>query len=90
MSRPELPLRAMSGPKTLPQPGFALIFTPFKNGLNCLLKVKHTILANWNMGLYYKSHVRAGEMVQWLRALTVLPKVLSSNTRHHMVAQNHP
>jgi hypothetical protein len=32
----------------------------------------------------------AGEMAQWLRALTVLPKVLSSNPSNHMVAHNHP
>jgi hypothetical protein len=32
----------------------------------------------------------AGEMVQWLRALTALLKVLSSNISNHMVAHNHP
>jgi hypothetical protein len=32
---------------------------------------------------------RAGEMAQWLRALTALPKVLSSNPSNHMVAHNH-
>ena len=31
----------------------------------------------------------AGEMAQWLRALTVLLKVLSSNPSNHMVAHNH-
>jgi hypothetical protein len=31
----------------------------------------------------------AGEMTQWLRAPTVLPKVLSSNPSNHMVAYNH-
>ena len=31
----------------------------------------------------------AGEMAQQLRALTVLPKVLSSNPSNHMVAYNH-
>ena len=31
----------------------------------------------------------AAEMVQWLRAPTVLPKVLSSNPSNHMVAYNH-
>jgi hypothetical protein len=30
-----------------------------------------------------------GEMTQWLRALTALPKVLSSNPSNHMVAHNH-
>ena len=32
----------------------------------------------------------AGEMAQQLRALTVLPEVLSSNPSNHMVARNHP
>jgi hypothetical protein len=31
----------------------------------------------------------AGEMAQLLRALTALPKVLSSNPSNHMVAHNH-
>jgi hypothetical protein len=31
----------------------------------------------------------AGEMAQWLRVLTTLPKVLSSNPSNHMVANNH-
>jgi hypothetical protein len=37
----------------------------------------------------HKSHVGTGEMAQWLRALTALPKVLSSNPSNHMVAHNH-
>jgi len=32
---------------------------------------------------------RAGEMAQWLRALTALPEVLRSNPSNHMVAHNH-
>jgi large subunit ribosomal protein L17e len=32
----------------------------------------------------------AGEMALWVRALTALPKVLSSNPSNHMVAHNHP
>jgi hypothetical protein len=35
-------------------------------------------------------HVGAEEMVQWLRALTALPEVLSSIPSNHMVAHNHP
>jgi len=31
----------------------------------------------------------AGGMAQWLRALTALPEVLSSNPRNNMVAHNH-
>jgi hypothetical protein len=30
----------------------------------------------------------AGEMAQWLRALTALPKVLSLNPSNHMVVHN--
>jgi hypothetical protein len=33
--------------------------------------------------------IRAGEMAHWLRALTVLPEVLSSIPSNHMVAHNH-
>ena len=36
-----------------------------------------------------KGGVGAGEMAQWLRALTVLPEVLSSIPSNHMVAHNH-
>jgi hypothetical protein len=32
----------------------------------------------------------AGEMAQRVRALTALPKVMSSNPSNHMVAHNHP
>jgi hypothetical protein len=39
---------------------------------------------------YLKARYRAGEMAQWLRALTALPEVLSSNPSNHMVAHNHP
>jgi hypothetical protein len=31
----------------------------------------------------------AGEMAQWLRAMTALPEVLSSVPSNHMVAHNH-
>jgi hypothetical protein len=31
----------------------------------------------------------AGEMAQWLRTLTAIPKVLSSIPSNHMVAHNH-
>jgi hypothetical protein len=33
--------------------------------------------------------LRAGEMAQWLRALTALPEVLSSIPSNSMVAHNH-
>jgi hypothetical protein len=31
----------------------------------------------------------AGEMAQWLRALTALPEAMSSNPSNHMVTHNH-
>jgi hypothetical protein len=37
----------------------------------------------------FRKYNRAGEMDQWLRAPTALPKVLSSNPSNHMVAHNH-
>jgi hypothetical protein len=40
-------------------------------------------------GLSLKLNSGVGEMVQRLRALTVLLKVLSSNLSNHMVAHNH-
>jgi len=36
-----------------------------------------------------KEDAGAGEMAQWLRALTALPEVLSSVPSNHMVAHNH-
>jgi hypothetical protein len=32
----------------------------------------------------------AGEIAQWVKALTALLKVLSSNPSNHVVAHNHP
>jgi hypothetical protein len=36
------------------------------------------------------TNLGAGEVAQQVRALTALPKVLSSNPSNHMVAHNHP
>jgi hypothetical protein len=36
--------------------------------------------------LHFKTYPRAGEMAQWLRALTALPEVLSLIPSNHMVA----
>jgi hypothetical protein len=33
---------------------------------------------------------QAGEIGQWVRALTALPKVLRSNSSNYMVADNNP
>jgi hypothetical protein len=42
-----------------------------------------------NVCLCKSCFVGAGEMAQQLRALTVLPEVLSSIPRNHIVAHNH-
>jgi predicted MarR family transcription regulator len=39
--------------------------------------------------MLYKNNFRAGEMVQQLRELTALLKVLSSNPSNHMVSHKH-
>jgi hypothetical protein len=41
------------------------------------------------MSFTLKPNAGAGKMAQWLRALTALPKVLSSIPSNHMVAHNH-
>jgi hypothetical protein len=51
------------------------------------IKAKFFILCETQNNL--KSIERAGEMTQWLRALTVLPEVLSSIPSKYMVAHNH-
>jgi hypothetical protein len=47
----------------------------------CLHLNTHTITIKLVVG--------AREVAQWLRTLTVLPEVLSSNPSNHMVAHNH-
>jgi hypothetical protein len=44
---------------------------------------------NKGFNLLKKKLLGAGEMAQWLRALTALPEVLSSIPSNHMVAHNH-
>jgi hypothetical protein len=48
------------------------------------------IIGNITIIVYMKIKAGAGEMAQRLRALTALPKVLSSIPGNHMVAHNHP
>jgi hypothetical protein len=48
-----------------------------------------TIKSRFKFSSDYKISLRAGEMTQWLRALTALPEVPSSNPSNHMVAHNH-
>jgi hypothetical protein len=38
----------------------------------------------------FQGQFGAGEMAPWIRALTALPEVLSSNPSNYMVAHNHP
>jgi hypothetical protein len=40
--------------------------------------------------MYLEIHIRTEEMVQQLKAMTALPKVMSSNPSNHIVAHNHP
>jgi hypothetical protein len=54
------------------------------------LKDKAFKIAIMNMFKDLKQDMnRAGEMAQQLRALTALPKVLSSNPSNHMMVHNH-
>ena len=52
------------------------------------MKLDHDFIPYAKFNL--KDHTQAGEMAYWSRALTVLPKILSSNPSNHMVAHNHP
>jgi hypothetical protein len=53
--------------------------------------VAHTQVSQHDRGREVEAaRFEAGEMAQWVRALTALPKVLSSNPSNHMVAHNHP
>jgi hypothetical protein len=52
------------------------------------MQANHTLLKKKKN--FKKEQGWAGEMAHLLRALTTLPKVLSSNPSNHMVAHNHP
>ena len=43
-----------------------------------------------NMCANENTYMRAGEMAPWLRALTALPEVLSSNPSNHLVGGSQP
>jgi hypothetical protein len=63
------------------------IFCYWINESQCAFQWKLPIR---NKTLAHKTpRMRTGEMAQWVRALTALPKVLSSNPIN-MVAHNHP
>jgi hypothetical protein len=55
--------------------------------LLCLLGLN--VFATTPGSMYLKYLRGAGEIAQWLRALTALPEVLSSVADNHMVAHNH-
>jgi hypothetical protein len=73
------PVRPLSGLTNLNSESSDYIIREVDLSL-CLLKRKRNL----------KMEGGAGEMAQWLRAPTALPKVLSSNPSNHMVAHNHP
>ena len=50
---------------------------------------KSSCHSSCDLALYENVLLRAAEMAQHLRALTVLPVVLSSNPSNHIVAHNH-
>jgi hypothetical protein len=56
-----------------------------------ILYVYETGTVNSRISLlcYVNKKLQAGEMAQWLRALIVLPKVLSLIPSNHMVVHNH-
>jgi hypothetical protein len=66
-----------------------LVFTmEVKSGLPLGLKLE-SVLPDHPGCCLKNARGGAGEMAQWLRALTALPKVPSSNPSNHMVAHNH-
>jgi hypothetical protein len=52
--------------------------------------IKKKLRMELTVGRVLAELASAGEMAQWLRVLTALPKVLSSNTSNHLVAHNYP
>jgi hypothetical protein len=56
--------------------------------------MKNTMLTKRNQESQKNKNLKGGggtgEMAQWVRTLTALPKVLSSNPSKHMVAHKHP
>jgi hypothetical protein len=60
--------------------------------IELFLKIRLSVFSFQMSTAYFpplQIHMRAGEMAQWLRALTALPEVLNSNPSNHMVAPNH-
>ena len=77
---------------------YALVRVKTKQVKPCIQQVlsKFNVLASSTKQsegkLHYSKRIKpwgAGEMAQWLRALTALPEVLSSIPSNHMVAHNH-
>jgi hypothetical protein len=62
-----------------------------KGSTNITLKrfiKKYRHIDRYTEGVIQNCRCWAGEMAQWLRALTALLKVLSSNPRNHMIAHH--
>jgi hypothetical protein len=89
-NRPPLP----DSPSPTPHPHLHIWFgTETQNESACLCLPSAGIKGMCHQGpawfCFLNSTPRAGEMTQWLRALTALPEVLSSNPSNLMVAHNH-
>jgi hypothetical protein len=88
----KLPNSWGSEPFVTPVPGDLVSSTGLQKQHIHVYKDKHKYTNNENKKQtknLIKKSMRAGEMAEWLRAPTALPKVLSSNPSNHMVAHNH-
>jgi hypothetical protein len=59
---------------------------PIRIPQNCFLNLLRKLP---DLFILRKSRLGVAAMVQWLRALTAFPEVLSSIPSNHMVAHNH-
>jgi hypothetical protein len=88
----KIPFALILRKNTLRRPGYSLVSDVFHsscgrlwiqsllNRATALLPLPH---------IFFFVFVFVFLMTQWVRALTALPKVLSSNPSNHMVAHNH-
>jgi len=69
----------------------SLSTSKFKATLGCirLCLSNEQQLGDWRNWVALKISNWGWREAQWLRALTVLPEILSSNPSNHMVAHNH-
>jgi hypothetical protein len=64
--------------------GSSLLWTTGKKKKIAAINPRNTLVRDASVDCK-DTRIRAGEMAQWLRALTALPRVLSSNPSNHMV-----